>query len=109
METIYRFLKNFAITVISLINLDSSKLDVIVNQNKQIIERLDKNMSALSNLQDSINRLSTAVDNAVTVLNTPHPSESAIQAAADLVNAQAARLESASTVTVTSTATGGVV
>jgi hypothetical protein len=41
-------------------------------------------------------RLSAATDSAVTVLNTPHPSEEAIQAAADLVNAQAARLEAAS-------------
>jgi len=40
--------------------------------------------------------LTTATDTAVTVLNTPHPSEEAIQAAADLVNAQATRLEAAS-------------
>jgi hypothetical protein len=29
-------------------------------------------------------------------LNTPHPTEEALQAAADLVNSQAARLEAAS-------------
>jgi hypothetical protein len=43
-----------------------------------------------------LNRLTAATDSAVTVLNTPHPSEEAIQAAADLVNAQATRLEAAS-------------
>jgi hypothetical protein len=51
---------------------------------------------SLTNLQEALNRLTTATDTAVTVLNTPHPSEEAIQAAADLVNAQATRLESAS-------------
>jgi hypothetical protein len=40
--------------------------------------------------------LTTATDTAVTVLNTPHPTEEALQAAADLVNSQAARLEAAS-------------
>ena len=33
---------------------------------------------------------------AVKVLNTPHPTEEAIQAAADVINAQADRLQAAS-------------
>ena len=71
-------------------------LKAVLDSNKQQIERLDKIMSAINNLQDALARLSAATDSAVTVLNTPHPSEEAIQAAADLVNAQAARLEAAS-------------
>jgi hypothetical protein len=71
-------------------------LKAVLDSNKQQIERYNNIMSALTNLQEALNRLTTATDTAVTVLNTPHPSEEAIQAAADLVNAQATRLESAS-------------
>lgn len=75
------------------------KLDVAIEQQNIIIERLNKTMSAINNLQDALNRLASATDSAVTVLNTPHPSEESIQAAADLVNAQAVRLETAAGVT----------
>jgi len=71
-------------------------LKAVLDSNKQQIERLNEIMAAINNLQDALARLSAATDSAVTVLNTPHPSEEAIQAAADLVNAQAARLEAAS-------------
>jgi len=75
------------------------KLDIAIQQQHIIIERLNKTMSALNNLQDALTRLASATDSAVTVLNTPHPSEESIQAAADLVNAQAVRLETAAGVT----------
>jgi hypothetical protein len=75
---------------------DRILLKAVLDSNKNQIERYNNIMSALINLQDALNRLATATDTAVTVLNTPHPSEEAIQAAADLVNAQATRLESAS-------------
>jgi hypothetical protein len=71
-------------------------LKAVLDSNKQQTERLKEIMSAINNLQDALARLSSATDSAVTVLNTPHPSEEVIQAAADLVNAQAARLEAAS-------------
>ena len=71
-------------------------LKSILENQKIQIERLNIIMSALNNLQDALARLSHATDTAVTVLNTPHPTEEALQAAADLVNAQAARLEAAS-------------
>ena len=71
-------------------------LKAVLDSNKQQIERYNNIMSALTNLQDALNRLTAATDSAVTVLNTPHPSDEAIQAAADLVNAQATRLEAAS-------------
>jgi hypothetical protein len=71
-------------------------LKAVLDSNKQQTERLKEIMSAINNLQDALARLSSATDSAVTVLNTPHPSEEAIQAAADLVNSQAARLEAAS-------------
>jgi len=75
---------------------DPLLLKAVLDSNNQQIERLDEIMAAINNLQDALARLSAATDSAVTVLNTPHPSEEAIQAAADLVNAQAARLEAAS-------------
>ena len=75
---------------------DRILLKAVLDSNKHQIERYNNIMSALINLQESLNRLTTATDTAVTVLNTPHPSEEAIQAAADLVNAQATRLEAAS-------------
>ena len=71
-------------------------LKAVLDSNKQQTERLKEIMAAINNLHDALARLSSATDSAVTVLNTPHPSEEAIQAAADLVNAQATRLESAS-------------
>ena len=79
---------------------------IFLNENKQIQEILEKQaslqkeinniMSSLTNLQEAITRLSSITDEAVKVLNTPHPTEEAIQAAADLVNAQADRLQAAS-------------
>ena len=75
---------------------DKELLMAVLESNKQQIERLNNIMSALTNLQEALNRLTAATDNAVTVLNTPHPTEEALQAAADLVNSQAARLEAAS-------------
>ncbi len=75
---------------------DRILLKAVLDSNKQQIERYNNIMSALTNLQDALNRLTAATDSAVTVLNTPHPSDEAIQAAADLVNAQATRLEAAS-------------
>ena len=75
---------------------DPQLLKAVLDSNKQQIERLNEIMAAINNLQDALARLSAATDSAVTVLNTPHPSEEAIQAAADLVNAQATRLEAAS-------------
>ena len=75
---------------------DPQLLKAVLDSNKQQTERLNEIMAAINNLQDALARLSAATDSAVTVLNTPHPSEEAIQAAADLVNAQAARLEAAS-------------
>ena len=75
---------------------DKELLKSVLNEVKVQNERLNEIMSALVNLQDAISRLSHATDKAVTVLNTPHPTEEGLQAAADLVNAQAARLEAAS-------------
>jgi len=79
---------------------------IFLSENKQIKEIADKQaslqkqiehiMSSLTNLQEAITRLSSITDEAVKVLNTPHPTEEAIQAAADLINAQADRLQAAS-------------
>ena len=79
---------------------------IFLSENEQTKEALEKQaslqkqldyiMSSLTNLQEAITRLSSITDEAVKVLNTPHPTEEAIQAAADLVNAQADRLQAAS-------------
>jgi len=79
---------------------------IFLSENKQIKEIADKQaslqkqiehiMSSLTNLQEAVTRLSSITDQAVKVLNTPHPTEEAIQAAADVINAQADRLQAAS-------------
>jgi len=79
---------------------------IFLSENKQIKEIADKQaslqkqiehiMSSLTNLQEAVTRLASITDEAVKVLNTPHPTEEAIQAAADLINAQADRLQAAS-------------
>lgn len=81
-------------------------LSIFLSENKQIKDIEDKQaslqkqiehiMSSLTNLQEAVNRLASITDEAVKVLNTPHPTEEAIQAAADLINAQADRLQAAS-------------
>lgn len=53
--------------------------------------------SAIENLSASVAALAAAVDSAVTVINTPHATDAQVQAAADAVNAQAARLSAATT------------
>ena len=79
---------------------------IFLSENKQIKEIADKQaslqkqieyiMSSLTNLQDAVTRLASITDEAVKVLNTPHPTEEAIQAAVDVINAQADRLQAAS-------------
>jgi len=79
---------------------------IFLSENKQIKEIADKQaslrkqiehiMSSLTNLQEAVTRLASITDEAVKILNTPHPTEEAIQAAADLINAQADRLQAAS-------------
>lgn len=56
-----------------------------------------KIMSALENLTAAITRLQGSVDAAVTVINTPHPTDAQVQTAADAVNAQSDRLDTAVT------------
>lgn len=51
--------------------------------------------SALENLTAATTRLTGSVDAAVTVINTPHPTDAQVQTAADLINAQSDRLDAA--------------
>jgi cell division protein ZapA (FtsZ GTPase activity inhibitor) len=89
-----RILSLFRSKQILFLNVDSLK--EISKHNIQILENQKTIMAAIDNLNEALQRLAKATDTAVTVLNTPHPTEEAIQAAADLVQAQAQRLESAS-------------
>lgn len=89
-----RILSLFRSKQMLCLNVDSLK--EISKQNIQILENQKTIMAAIDNLNEALQRLAKATDTAVTVLNTPHPTEEAIQAAADLIQAQAQRLESAS-------------
>ena len=75
---------------------ENEQTNEILEKQASLQKQLDYIMSSLTNLQEAITRLSSITDEAVKVLNTPHPTEEAIQAAADLVNAQADRLQAAS-------------
>ncbi len=52
-------------------------------------------MAALDNLNASLVKLQASVDAAVTEITTPHPTDAQVQAAADTIQAQAARLDAA--------------
>lgn len=75
---------------------ENEQTNEVLEKQASLQKQLDYIMSSLTNLQEAITRLSSITDEAVKVLNTPHPTEEAIQAAADLVNAQADRLQAAS-------------
>ncbi len=60
-----------------------------------IVRHAHKTMSALENLTAAITELQKSVDSAVTVINTPHPTDAQVQTAADAVAAQSARLNEA--------------
>lgn len=66
---------------------------------RELLHTGNKIMSALENLTAALTTLTTSVDNAVTVLGTPHPTDAQVQAAADAINSQAVRLDTASGVT----------
>lgn len=55
-------------------------------------EQLTEIMTALEQLQYAVADLTTVVDQAVTDINTPHPSDAQIQAATDLIEGQVTRL-----------------
>ena len=65
---------------------------------KHDLERMvNKIVSALENLTAATAKLQGSVDAAVTVINTPHPTDAQVQTAADAVNAQSTRLDVAVT------------
>jgi hypothetical protein len=65
---------------------------------KHDLERMVKIIvSALENLTAAITKLQGSVDGAVTVINTPHPTDAQVQTAADAVIAQSTRLDVAVT------------
>ena len=62
---------------------------------RKVITNQQHIMTALESLNASVIALTATVDEVVTVLNTPHPTEAQVQAAADAVSAQLARLNTA--------------
>ena len=82
--------------LISLFSCEDRQVKEILESQASLQQQINKIMSSLTNLQEAITRLSSITDEAVKVLNTPHPTEEAIQAAADVINAQADRLQAAS-------------
>jgi uncharacterized protein YaaN involved in tellurite resistance len=89
-------MKIFLRTFKSIFLSENEQMKEILEKQSSLQKQIDHIMSSLTNLQEAITRLSSITDEAVKVLNTPHPTEEAIQAAADLVNAQADRLLAAS-------------
>ena len=89
-------MKTFLRTLKSIFLSENEQMREILERQSSLQKQIHHIMSSLTNLQEAINRLSSITDEAVKVLNTPHPTEEAIQAAADLVNAQADRLLAAS-------------
>ena len=89
-------MKIFLRTLKSIFLSENEQMKEISEKQSLLQKEIYHIMSSLTNLQEAINRLSSITDEAVKVLNTPHPTEEAIQAAADLVNAQADRLLAAS-------------
>ena len=75
---------------------ENEQTNEVLEKQASLQKQLDYIMSSLTNLQEAITRLSSITDEAVKVLNTPNPTEETIQAAADLINAQADRLQAAS-------------
>lgn len=64
--------------------------------NKHDLNHLERKiMAAIDNLNDAVKTLQASVDAAVTDINTALPTETAVQAAADTINAQSARLDAA--------------
>ena len=82
--------------LMSLFFCEGRQVKEILENQASLQQQINKIMSSLTNLQEAITRLSSITDEAVKVLNTPHPTEEAIQAAADVINAQADRLQAAS-------------
>ena len=66
-------------------------VELIQKHQTQII----KNMAALDTLLANVTALTATVDEVVTVLNTPHPTEVQVEAAADAVASQIERLHTA--------------
>lgn len=89
-------MKIFLRTLKSIFLSENEQMREILEKQSSLQKEIHYIMSSLTNLQEAITRLSSITDEAVKVLNTPHPTEEAIQAAADLVNAQADRLLAAS-------------
>ena len=89
-------MKTFLRTLKSIFLSENEQKREILERQSSLQKQIHHIMSSLTNLQEAITRLSSITDEAVKVLNTPHPTEEAIQAAADLVNAQADRLLAAS-------------
>lgn len=80
----------------------SNRVDMLEDQMKMLVELIQKqqtqiikNMAALDTLLANVTTLTATVDEVVTVLNTPHPTEAQVQSASDAVAAQIERLHTA--------------
>ena len=86
------FLKNFLQSHTDNHSEIVGLLKVQQTQLVQIQTKLDTTMAALDSLNTAIASLIATTDNVVTTLNTPHPTEAQVQAAADVINSQVQRL-----------------
>lgn len=91
-------IKNILWTILGINHIISklNRIDhEIIDLKKYQHQNYKEIMEELNNLNQAIATLQGTVDEAITVLNTPHPTNTAVQAAADAVNAQSARLKAA--------------
>jgi len=80
----------------------SSRVNELESEMKLIVELIQKqqtqiikNMAALDTLLANVTALTATVDEVVTVLNTPHPTEVQVESVADAVASQIERLHTA--------------
>lgn len=67
-------------------------------ESQKLIRVINRMANAIENLTAAVSKLTSSVDAAVAKLNTPNVPEADVQAAADAVNIQSARLDAASLV-----------
>ena len=72
-------------------------VELQIRQQHELIHELRKTMAAIDNATAALTRLQSLLNAAVTLLNTPHPTDVAVQGLADGMNAQSDRLDAAVT------------
>jgi archaellum component FlaC len=89
---LYKKFLQFYWSILGIDYIGIAELNTKIEEQKRKIEKI---MTSLETLQLSIATLTSTVDAVVTDLNTPHPTEAQVLAAAEAINAQVTRLNTA--------------